>query len=273
MRRVVIESPYAGDVERNLRYLRLAMADCLERGEAPYASHALYPAQYLPATTRRVELTRGYSAEVDAVDYERVAEFEWFAGGVDGAVYAARHVRTPEGQVTVYMHRLLADAPYGKVVDHANGNRLDNRRANLRVCEQAENMRNVPRPSHNTSGFKGVSATGERWRAYLTFQGKQRNLGTFDTAKEAALAYDRGAVEVFGGFARTNFAQTQGVLDDDDPEEREQGILAGFAWRDVSDLTVVYGDLGVTKGMRYGIEDAIMKGRPVEYRTLSAWSK
>lgn len=104
MRRVVIESPYAGDVERNLRYLRACMADCLRRGEAPFASHGLY---------------------------------------------------------------------------------------------------------------------------------------------------------------------TQpGVLRDEIPEERAAGIHAGFAWRDAAEKTVVYMDLGVSGGMRYGIDDAEKKGRAIEYRRL-----
>ena len=59
-----------------------------------------------------------------------------------------------------------------------------------------------------------------------------------------------------------------GVLDDLKPIERELGIVAGFCWRDVADLTVVYTDLGITSGMQYGIDDAARKGRPVEYRTL-----
>lgn len=62
-----------------------------------------------------------------------------------------------------------------------------------------------------------------------------------------------------------------GVLDDDIPVQRELGIVAGFAWRDVADLTVVYTDLGITKGMQYGIDDANRKGRPVEYRQLKGW--
>lgn len=61
-----------------------------------------------------------------------------------------------------------------------------------------------------------------------------------------------------------------GVLSDEDGEERHWGIAAGFAWRDASEKTVVYTDLGVSKGMEYGIEDAEKKGRPVEYRTLGA---
>lgn len=67
------------------------------------------------------------------------------------------------------------------------------------------------------------------------------------------------------------------VLNDSIPSEREHGIQAGFAWRQVAQITVVYTDLGISKGMQYGIEDAKKRGVPVEYRTLPkevfAWFK
>lgn len=72
-------------------------------------------------------------------------------------------------------------------------------------------------------------------------------------------------------FASHGLYTQPGVLDDDKPIERELGIVAGFAWRDVAELTAVYADLGISKGMQYGIDDATRKGRPVEYRTLTGW--
>ena len=62
------------------------------------------------------------------------------------------------------------------------------------------------------------------------------------------------------------------VLDDNVPKEREHGIQAGFAWRSAADATIVYTDLGISKGMRYGIEHAEKLGTPIEYRTLEGWS-
>ena len=59
-----------------------------------------------------------------------------------------------------------------------------------------------------------------------------------------------------------------GVLDDNDPAERQQGIDAGLAWREVADATVVYTDNGVTAGMEYGIYKARESGNPVEFREL-----
>ena len=66
------------------------------------------------------------------------------------------------------------------------------------------------------------------------------------------------------------YAQS-GALDDDVPEERQHGIEAGFAWREKADATVVYTDLGTSRGMRCGIEHAESIGHPIEYRTLEGW--
>lgn len=72
-------------------------------------------------------------------------------------------------------------------------------------------------------------------------------------------------------FASHGLYTQSDVLDDDIPEEREHGILAGFTFREVSSLTVVYGDLGISGGMQLGIDDSLRKGIPVEYRTLLDW--
>jgi hypothetical protein len=65
----------------------------------------------------------------------------------------------------------------------------------------------------------------------------------------------------------------EGVLDDTIPAEREWGIKAGFAWRQVAKKTVVYTDLGISRGMQYGIDDALKRGVPVEYRKLPNWEQ
>jgi hypothetical protein len=66
------------------------------------------------------------------------------------------------------------------------------------------------------------------------------------------------------------YTQT-GVLDDTIPAEREHGIQAGWAWRDVAQKTVVYSDLGISPGMEGGLLDATNKGRPIEMRSLPEW--
>lgn len=271
MRLVIIESPYAGDIALNLRYVRATMEDCIHRGEAPFASHALYAAQLAPSDHATVELTRGYKTKVSLADRERVGRFKWLASGGDEP-YAARHHRVSGSQITILLHRFLVDASPGEEVDHINGDRMDNRAENLRVCSHQENSQNTRIPSHNTSGFKGVcrSSNGKRWRAYIVMDGKQSHLGTFDTPEEAARRYDKSAVANFGRFARLNFA-VLGVLDDGDPEERHLGIAAGFAWREHAAATIVYTDLGMSSGMIAGVSDSEEKGIPIEYRTIDGW--
>ena len=69
-------------------------------------------------------------------------------------------------------------------------------------------------------------------------------------------------------------AEAGGPLDDSDPDDRELGIAAGFAWREAAELTAVYADLGISRGMAAGIADAKAKGRPWEYRRLAGiWSR
>jgi hypothetical protein len=90
-------------------------------------------------------------------------------------------------------------------LDHINGDKLDNRIANLRLSTNAENSRNRPATRRNSTGYKGVyldSYTG-RWKAQINVDGKNRNLGRFDTPEEAHAAYREAAEQWHGAFART----------------------------------------------------------------------
>lgn len=93
---------------------------------------------------------------------------------------------------------------------------------------------------------------------------------------ERNLAYVRAAMRdcILRGEApmASHALYTQpGVLDDNDAEERMMGIHAGFAWRKFASKTVVYTDLGTSKGMQYGIAHANEIGQPVEFRSLEGW--
>lgn len=89
-------------------------------------------------------------------------------------------------------------------VDHINGDGLDNTRNNLRAVTPAENLRNQRLRKDNTSGFKGVSRHEGRWRARVRVDGKYTHVGLFDSAEDAARAYDEAARNMHGIFARTN---------------------------------------------------------------------
>lgn len=107
------------------------------------------------------------------------------------------------------LHRYLLGLSVGdkKYVDHKNGNKLDNRKDNLRVCTAADNAHNLRCLSkHNSSGFKGVcfDRSTNKWRAKVQYLGKAINSKRFDTAIEAAKEYDRLSKLYFGEFACTN---------------------------------------------------------------------
>jgi hypothetical protein len=106
------------------------------------------------------------------------------------------------------LHRIIADAPRGKVVDHINGDPLDNRRANLRVCTQAQNLANGRSHRDSTSRYRGVSWKRSEgvWRAQISVGGQRsRFLGQYRDEEAAARAYDEAARAQYGEYARLNF--------------------------------------------------------------------
>lgn len=102
----------------------------------------------------------------------------------------------------VYFHRLIMNAPKGMFVDHINGDILDNRRANLRVCTKQQNTYNQVK--RGKSPYKGVYRRYNRWTARLGHEGKMYVLGNYSTPEEAALAYNAAAIKYFGEFAKLN---------------------------------------------------------------------
>ena len=142
----------------------------------------------------------GLYALVDEADYPALMDYVWLAhpGGYSQG-YADNRL--------VLMHRWLMKPPPELDVDHINGSKLDNRRANLRVCTRSQNLMNKGRRRDSTSPYKGVTLMPSgRWRAVVGCDGFRHHIGTFDTPEEAARAYDLKAGEVFGEFARLNFA-------------------------------------------------------------------
>jgi hypothetical protein len=161
----------------------------------------LTPPEPPDPSVRYIPLTRGKFAIVDAEDYEWLSRYKWYTSG-GSELYAKRKMRGK----TIFMHREIMQVPQGMVVDHINRNRWDNRRSNLRVCTQGQNTRNR-RSFGGKSRFKGVHwhAQTRKWVAAICLNRKKTYIGQFRDEREAALAYDRKAAELFGPFAYLNF--------------------------------------------------------------------
>lgn len=119
--------------------------------------------------------------------------------------YVQRH--RPKGQKEIMLHRLIIACPKGMYVDHINGNKLDNRRSNLRIVTPSQSIMNTKRCSDSLSKYKGISwhKKNKRWFAKIVINGKNKHLGSFKSSKEAAIAYDNSARFLFGEYARLNF--------------------------------------------------------------------
>lgn len=103
--------------------------------------------------------------------------------------------------------RTILHLSAGQYADHINGDRGDNRKDNLRIASIQDNNHNMTIPSHNSSGYKGVSfyPPREKYRAYIKMGGKRKHLGYFWNPEDAARAYDEAARRLFGEFACVNF--------------------------------------------------------------------
>ncbi|MHC4679486.1 MAG: AP2 domain-containing protein [Planctomycetota bacterium] len=154
---------------------------------------------------RRIPLTRGKFAVVDAEDYPRLSQYMWFAEGTDKNCYAVRKA----GGKSIKMHRDIMRASDHLVVDHIDHNGLHNRKRNLRLCTFAENCRNTRRTATSSSKYKGVHwrKRTKKWAAAIRFENKTRHLGYFDNELDAARAYDEAARRLHGDFASLNFPE------------------------------------------------------------------
>lgn len=169
---------------------------------------------YTPKTFE-IPLTQGQVTIVDEIDYEYVSQFKWSSAYMPkgDVYYSVRYVTHQEikGRAKrIWMHhdifkRIIGGTiPKGFLIDHIDGNSLNNRRSNLRLATRQENNRNRKKSKNNTSGYKGVcfDKYKKKWVATIGVDGKVIWLGRFKTPELAYEAYCEAAIKYHGEFAR-----------------------------------------------------------------------
>jgi len=160
---------------------------------------------------KEIPLTQGKVALVDDADYDSLmAMGKWYCTSKG---YAAKTIQIGSwrrGEKKKYkrllMHRVVINAPDNMQVDHKFGDKLDNRKENLRLCTASQNQGNSATGKNNTSGYKGVvwHTKAGKWNGQIRIRGKKIHLGTYVDKSEAAKAYNAAALEHYGEFARLN---------------------------------------------------------------------
>jgi hypothetical protein len=147
-----------------------------------------------------LELTQGFRALIDDDDYAWLSQFKWHIARIGKA-------NRPRRSDKLYLSRIILDAPKGMVVDHINGDTLDNRRVNLRICSVGNNRKNNRIYARNKTGFKGVTIHKKygKYQAFIVNNKKSIWLGYYDSAENSGRAYDVAAKKYHGEFACLNF--------------------------------------------------------------------
>lgn len=158
--------------------------------------------QVAPVERAAIRMMGGHEVTVDRSDYEWLSSFKW----------CLQSGRYAFNRSVGLMHRAILEADSSCQVDHINGNGLDNRRANLRLCKRKENNRNRTKGLERagrtcSSRYKGVcwKRAKSTWVAQISVDGVSRHLGYYACEVDAARAYDKAAAEHYGEFARLNF--------------------------------------------------------------------
>lgn len=148
---------------------------------------------------KKIKLTKNKVALVDDVDFDLLNKYNWW---YHKSGYALRI----ENKKTIRMHRVIANCPENKEIDHINGNRMDNRKINLRICTSSQNSKNRKLQKNNKSGYKGVSyrKRDKKWIVYICVNRKNKYIGIFKNIKDASNAYNIAAVQYYKEFANLN---------------------------------------------------------------------
>lgn len=155
---------------------------------------------------KEIKITQGKTVMLSDDDFNELSKYKWAYSASTG--YAVRKGRKSKQEPrTVHMHRVILGAKSTEQVDHINGNKLDNRRSNLRIASIQKNSFNRKKPKVQcTSKYKGVlkRKNATKWEARIKINNKAIYLGTFIHEIDAAKAYNKAALKYFGDFARCN---------------------------------------------------------------------
>lgn len=153
---------------------------------------------------KEIKLARGMVSIVDDEDFEELSKHKWFYSNG----YAIRSITLKnKKQSKAGMHIAIMGKKEGFEIDHINGDRLDNRRENLRHVTHQQNIQNQkPSREGNSSRYKGVfwNKRDEKWRSLIKLDGKTYHLGCYKGERDAAIAYNEAAIRFFGEYARLN---------------------------------------------------------------------
>lgn len=161
---------------------------------------------FIDSGVGKIPLSKGLVAIIDIDDIPLVSGRNWWAGErTKGAYYAS--TCPAKGEPTIHLHRFLTNTPMHLCVDHKDGDPLNNRRENLRVCTYQQNSFNSRIPSNNTSGKAGVQRIKKGWNARIQANGKYIHLGDFSRFEDAVAARLAAEKEYFGEFARVELGE------------------------------------------------------------------
>lgn len=161
--------------------------------------------------TKTIQLTQNKVALIDDEDFDFLNQWKWYFN----YNYAKRTLNLKKQKFEkrkskiIYMHRVIVNAQNGQIIDHINGNTLDNRKSNLRVCTHSQNLQNS---KIKTGKYKGVSwhKSSNKWLAKIGGTNSRIHIGLFSSKEEAALAYNEAALKYYGEFARLNEIHAEG---------------------------------------------------------------
>lgn len=149
---------------------------------------------------KEIPLTQGKKAIIDDKDYNKISKYKWY---LHNRGYAVRKMRSEEGKpvgkkysIAIFMHHSILNGKTQKgfIIDHKNGNKLDNRRSNLRTCTQSQNCLNSrAKGTNKNSGIKGISwhEKSKCWYGRISIDGKTYCTGYSKTIEEAIKKYNQ----------------------------------------------------------------------------------